>query len=134
MRDIAVESAPVVLVADDDPALRSLFQRALERSGLRVLVAANGREAMKLLAEHDVSVGLFDLNMPVLDGLATLHEVRADDRHAALPVILMTGSDAESTRITAVGGGANDCISKPVGLDELAARVWALVPDRGATA
>jgi DNA-binding response OmpR family regulator len=128
VNDPVLGSGPVVLVADDDPALRSLFQRALERSGLRVLLAVNGREALELIETHDISVCLFDLNMPNLDGLATLREIRADHRYRAMPVILVTGSDAESASLRALGDGANDCISKPVGLEELAARVWAQLP------
>jgi chemosensory pili system protein ChpA (sensor histidine kinase/response regulator) len=128
VNDPAIASGPLVLVADDDPALRSLFQRALERSGLRVVLATNGREALELLETHDIRVCLFDLNMPNLDGLATLREIRADHRLRAMPVILVTGSDAESASLRAIGDGANDCISKPVGLEELAARVWAQLP------
>jgi CheY-like chemotaxis protein len=71
VNDPAIASGPLVLVADDDPALRSLFQRALERSGLRVVLATNGREALELLETHDIRVCLFDLNMPNLDGLTT---------------------------------------------------------------
>lgn len=128
MKDPALDPLPLVLVADDDPALRLLFQRALERRGFKVVLAANGREALELLETHDISVCLFDLNMPNLDGLGTLREIRADDRYRAIPVILVTGSDAESATLRARGDGANDWISKPVGLDELAASVWAQLP------
>jgi DNA-binding response OmpR family regulator len=121
------EDRPLVLVADDDATLRSLFQRGLERAGLRVILASNGREAIEMLAQETVSVAVMDLNMPVLDGLATLREIRASERFRRLPVVLVTGSDAESSTIRAATDGANDCITKPVGLDELAARVWALV-------
>jgi EAL domain-containing protein (putative c-di-GMP-specific phosphodiesterase class I)/DNA-binding NarL/FixJ family response regulator len=121
-----------VLVADDDASVRSLLKRALEREGFEIVVAANGRLALDLLAQHDVAVVLLDVNMPVLDGLQTLHEIRADDRYRTLGVILVTGSDVESDRVRGLESGADDYLNKPIALDELAARVRAQIRGRAA--
>jgi len=81
-----------VLVADDDQAIRALFRAALEREGFAVLLASNGRRAMQLVRSAPVSVMLLDLNMPGVDGIATLRELREDPGLRTLPVILVTGS------------------------------------------
>jgi EAL domain-containing protein (putative c-di-GMP-specific phosphodiesterase class I)/CheY-like chemotaxis protein len=116
---------PIVLVADDDPMIRSLFQRALAREGLLVVLAANGREAITMLGQHAVDVALLDLNMPVLGGLETLRLIRSNPLYHTMPVILVTGSATESARIRGLEGGADDYLAKPVLLQELTARVRA---------
>jgi EAL domain-containing protein (putative c-di-GMP-specific phosphodiesterase class I)/CheY-like chemotaxis protein len=116
---------PVILVADDDPSIRSLLQTALERQGFAAVVASNGREAIDLLGRTRVHIALLDLEMPVLDGLETIRAIRADDRHRTLRIILVTGSDSETARIDGFESGADDYIAKPVNLNELTARVRA---------
>ena len=123
---------PLVLVADDDPAVRALFKEALARHGLHAVLASNGREAVEQLARHEIDVALLDVNMPVLDGLEALREIRADVRHRTLPIILVTGSDAESAQIRGLEGGADDYVTKPVNLNELTARVRAHLRGRSA--
>jgi CheY-like chemotaxis protein len=128
--DLPDADGPVVLVADDEPALRALFGRALGRDRIRCLLAANGREAMDLLASNRVDVVLLDLNMPVLGGLGTLHEIRADPRLRSMPVILVTGSDVEAAELRDLDDQADVYLAKPVTLDALSAHVRALL-DRG---
>jgi EAL domain-containing protein (putative c-di-GMP-specific phosphodiesterase class I)/DNA-binding NarL/FixJ family response regulator len=123
---------PLVLIADDDPSVRRLLQRVLEQEGFGTLLAANGREAIDQIRDHDVAVVLLDLNMPVLNGLETVREIRADDRSRTMPVILVTASDAESDRVKGLESGADDYLAKPFAINELAARVRAHV--RGRTA
>jgi EAL domain-containing protein (putative c-di-GMP-specific phosphodiesterase class I)/DNA-binding NarL/FixJ family response regulator len=123
---------PLVLVADDDPAILRLLERALEQAGFRALLASNGREAIEQIRRHDVAVLLLDIDMPVLDGLETLREIRADDRSRTLPVIMVTASAAESDRVRGLEGGADDYMTKPLSLLELTARVRAQI--RGQTA
>jgi CheY-like chemotaxis protein len=123
---------PLVLVADDDPMIRSLIEKALARQGLGAILATNGRDAIKQLAIHEVDVVLLDLNMPELDGLAALREIRADPRHRTLPVILITGSDTESDRVRGLENGADDYVSKPVSMNELIARIRAHLRGRSA--
>jgi len=128
--DLPDADGPVVLVADDEPAIRTLFGRALARDGIRSLLAANGREAIDLLASNNVDIVLLDLNMPVLGGLAALREIRADPRLRALPVILVTGSDVEAAQLRNRDDRADDYLSKPVTLDALTSCVRVLL-DRG---
>ena len=126
------QDRPVILVADDDEMVRALITEALTRQGLRVVVARNGRDAIGELARDDIDLALLDLNMPVLDGLETLGEIRANPRYRTLPVILVTGSDDESARIRGLEGGADDYLAKPVSLNELMARIRAHLRGRSA--
>jgi EAL domain-containing protein (putative c-di-GMP-specific phosphodiesterase class I)/DNA-binding NarL/FixJ family response regulator len=129
---VALPDKPRVLVADDDPAIRSLLQRVLRREGFETVLAANGREAIEQIAGHRVDVLLLDVQMPVLDGIATLREIRADDRWRTMSIILMTGSVAESVRVRGLENGADDFLMKPFALKELAARVRAQMRGRAA--
>jgi len=123
---------PVVLVADDDQGIRALFRTALEREGFGVLLASNGRQAMQLVRSAPVSVMLLDLNMPGVDGIATLRELREDPGLRTLPVILVTGSTTEADRISGLDRGADDVVVKPVSVAELVARIRAQIRGREA--
>jgi EAL domain-containing protein (putative c-di-GMP-specific phosphodiesterase class I)/DNA-binding NarL/FixJ family response regulator len=123
---------PRVLVADDDPAIRSLLQRVLRREGFETILAASGGEAIEVIARNRIDVLLLDVQMPVLDGIATLREIRADDRWRTMSIILMTGSVAESERVRGLENGADDFLMKPFALKELAARIRAQVRGRAA--
>jgi DNA-binding response OmpR family regulator len=122
-----VTDRPLVLIADDDPALRALLHHALEREGFDTVLAANGREVIARIAEYPIDVLVMDVVMPVLDGLQTLREIRTSHQFRSLPVILVTGSDAESDRLRGLEGGADDYLTKPIALKELGARVRAQV-------
>jgi EAL domain-containing protein (putative c-di-GMP-specific phosphodiesterase class I)/DNA-binding NarL/FixJ family response regulator len=121
---------PTILVADDEPAMRSLIERALTQRGLRVILAADGREALDLLARHHVDVALLDLNMPILGGLETLRRIRADARYRTIRVIVITGSDTETARVSGLERGADDWLAKPFSLNELHARIGAQLRGR----
>jgi DNA-binding response OmpR family regulator len=123
---------PLILVADDDPAIRSLLTRALGREGFETVVAANGRETIEQIAGHDIDVVLLDVHMPGMDGIETLIEIRADDRSRTLPIILITGTDGESDRVRGLESGADDFLAKPFALKELAARVRTQIRGRAA--
>ena len=78
-----------------------------------------------MIRSSEVDVVLLDVSMPVMDGIQTLREIRADERSRMLPVILVTGSDADSQRVRGLESGADDYLSKPFALTELTARVRA---------
>lgn len=123
---------PLVLVADDDAGVRAVLEQALKNEGFKPILAADGREALEEIGRHDIAVLLLDVNMPVLDGLETLRAIRADPRSRTLPVILITGSDAESDRVRGLESGADDYLAKPFPLKELAARVRAQIRGQAA--
>ncbi|HEV7810568.1 MAG TPA: EAL domain-containing response regulator, partial [Candidatus Limnocylindrales bacterium] len=114
---------PVVVVADDADAIRSLFQTALERAGFSVLLASTGRRALELVRSNRVDVLVLDLHMPGLNGLETLRELRADPLLRTLPVIMATGSQVEADRVAGLDQGADDVVIKPLSVVELVARV-----------
>jgi EAL domain-containing protein (putative c-di-GMP-specific phosphodiesterase class I)/DNA-binding response OmpR family regulator len=123
---------PLVLITDDDPSIRSFLDAALRREGFDTLLAENGRQALDRLGERPVDVVLLDLHMPVMDGLRTLREIRASEQFSTLPVILVTGAGDEADRVRGLESGADDYLSKPIAVRELAARVRTQV--RGHTA
>jgi EAL domain-containing protein (putative c-di-GMP-specific phosphodiesterase class I)/DNA-binding response OmpR family regulator len=123
---------PLIIVADDDDHVRSLFRRVLEREGFETVPARNGREALELARTSSPAMMLLDLHMPEMDGLETLRRMRADGGLQTLPVILVTGSTEEADRIGGLASGADDVVVKPVSISELVARVRAQL--RGRTA
>lgn len=114
-----------ILVADDDPAIRALFRRGLERVGLAVVEATSGSEALALLETTPVALVLLDVTMPGLTGYEVVEAIRSRAETATLPVIMVTGSGDDSSMIRGLEAGADDFLSKPVRLDELTARVRA---------
>jgi EAL domain-containing protein (putative c-di-GMP-specific phosphodiesterase class I)/CheY-like chemotaxis protein len=116
---------PPVLVADDDPSVRSLFTLLLEDAGLAVVAASDGEEALRQARTQRLSAVVLDSQMPGVDGITVLAELRARRETATVPVILVTGSTELSDRIRGLEAGADDYLSKPVHGDELVARVRA---------
>jgi serine/threonine protein kinase len=113
---------PLVLVVDDDPSVREALRMALEGEGYPVRCAANGLEGLQQLRAAPLpGLILLDLMMPVMDGWQFLHERQRDPRLAAVPVVVI--SAASTSLAQALALGAADCLQKPVGLDELTAKV-----------
>jgi EAL domain-containing protein (putative c-di-GMP-specific phosphodiesterase class I)/DNA-binding NarL/FixJ family response regulator len=127
-----VPTNPRVLIADDDEANRALIDSALRREGFDTVLVPNGRDALAALREETFDVVLLDVDMPFLDGLRTLREIRSSDRFKTLPVILVTGSIGEADRIQGLEMGADDYLVKPFMVRELAARVRAQLRERDA--
>ncbi|MGA2328534.1 MAG: PAS domain S-box protein [Bryobacteraceae bacterium] len=119
-----------VLVVDDEPAVRSLAQEALERRGYAVLLAANGKEALELVNCHaELSVVLLDMTMPVMSGEATLQAIRS--RSTALPVVLCSGySELEAARRFS-GNHVSGFLQKPFTADQLVAKIAEAARTRG---
>jgi EAL domain-containing protein (putative c-di-GMP-specific phosphodiesterase class I)/DNA-binding response OmpR family regulator len=127
-----VTDRPLILIADDDPAIRLFLETALRQEGFDTVLAANGREALERLGEHPIEVLLLDVQMPVLDGLRTLREIRASDRFRTMPVILITDPGPDADRVRGLENGADDYLAKPIAVKELAARVRTQVRRRRA--
>jgi DNA-binding response OmpR family regulator len=121
-----------VLVVDDDAAARLLARAVLEKNGHAVIEAGNGVEALARL-EHEPAVGLVvaDLNMPELDGLELLWEMRDAERWSHIPVIVLTGETDELLETKLIEEGADDYLSKPIDPRLFVARVGATIRRAG---
>lgn len=116
-----------LLVVDDDPHVRESLQRSLEFEGYEVDTAGDGAEALLKVrgTEERPDLAILDLMMPNVDGLETCRRLRAaGDR---MPVLMLTARDALGDRVTGLDAGADDYLVKPFALEELLARVRALL-------
>jgi len=114
-----------VLVVDDEPAVRDALDRALRAEGYRVRTAGDGREALDRMAQEPPDVVVLDLLMPVMDGLEVARSLRAaGDR---TPILVLTARDSVADRVEGLDAGADDYLVKPFALDELLARIRALL-------
>lgn len=112
-----------ILIADDEPHIRRILQFLLEQAGYDVIEAADGHQALDLLAEHKPDLMLLDVMMPHLDGFSVLESIRADRETRRLPVIMLTARDESAARVRGLKVGANDYVAKPFDHEELLARV-----------
>ncbi|HWB22714.1 MAG TPA: response regulator transcription factor [Gaiellaceae bacterium] len=121
-----------ILVVDDDQAVRDALRRALTLQGYSVEAAADGEEALEMLAKTGAAVDLLvvDILMPGLDGLEVTRRLRADGNQ--IPILMLTARDQVSDRVAGLEAGADDYLVKPFALEELVARVRALLRRLGA--
>ncbi|RZL01822.1 MAG: hybrid sensor histidine kinase/response regulator [Rubrivivax sp.] len=121
---LAVEALPpLVLVVDDSLTVRRVTQRLLAREGYRVVLAKDGIDALERLAEESPVVILSDIEMPRMDGFDLVRNIRADERWARLPVVMISSRIAQKHRDYATQLGANHYLGKPYGEEELLALV-----------
>jgi DNA-binding response OmpR family regulator len=111
---------PTVLVVDDEPIVREVVVRYLEREGYRTLEAGDGERARELLERDPPNLVVLDVMLPGTDGLSLCRWIRA---RSDLPVILLTARGEEADRIVGLEIGADDYVTKPFSPRELAARV-----------
>jgi type IV pilus assembly protein PilB len=119
-------ASPRILIADDDPQMRRLIRSVLVREGFEVDEAADGLDALDRVQQGGIDLVVLDFEMPRLDGLGVLEELRAQMRTAALPVIMLTCHTGE-TEEKALDLGAQDYLTKPVQTRSLVARVKAVL-------
>jgi two-component system response regulator MprA len=115
----------LVLVVDDEHAVRESLRRALTLEGHDVVLAADGREALSAVAESSPDLVVLDLQLPELDGLDVCRRLRATGNRT--PVLMLTARTEVEDRVTGLDAGADDYLGKPFALDELLARVRALL-------
>ena len=123
-----------ILVVDDERAVRESLRRALELEGYDVELAGDGREALyRLESPDEPDAVLLDVLMPGLDGVEVCRRVRRSG--SRVPVLMLTARDAVANRVEGLDAGADDYVTKPFALEELLARVRALLrragPDDG---
>ncbi len=121
-----------ILVVDDEPSVRDALDRALRMDGYNVQLAADGRQALDQLAEQAPDAIVLDLLMPEVDGLEVCRRIRAaGDR---IPVLMLTARDGVPDRVRGLDAGADDYLVKPFALEELSARLRALLRRTGGPA
>ena len=114
-----------VLVVDDEPALRDALVRALRSEGYHVSSAEDGRGALERIGDEHPDLIVLDVLMPVMDGLEVARALR--QRGDRTPVLVLTARDSVSDRVEGLDAGADDYLVKPFALDELLARIRALL-------
>jgi DNA-binding response OmpR family regulator len=117
-----------VLVVDDEQDIAGLIKHGLEKGGdIEVEIVGTGDGALKAVNERTPDLIVLDLNLPVLSGLEVCRILRARSNTASVPIIMLTARTSESDRVTGLDVGADDYITKPFSLRELAARVRAVL-------
>lgn len=118
-----------ILVVDDDQAVRDSLARSLQYSGYEVSTASDGVEALAKLAASRPDAVIMDVMMPRLDGLETTRMLRANGND--VPILVLTARDSVDDRVDGLDAGGDDYMAKPFALDELLARIRALVRRAG---
>ncbi|MFT4083792.1 MAG: response regulator transcription factor [Nocardioides sp.] len=116
---------PRILVVDDDKAVRESLRRSLEFNGYEVTLAGDGAEALAGIATHAPDLVVMDVMMPRLDGIETTRALRNAGND--VPIIVLTARDAVGDRVEGLDAGADDYLTKPFALQELLARLRALL-------
>jgi len=118
-----------ILLVEDDADMCKALTRALEKRGFQVTPCGDGTAALKLIREETCDLVILDLNIPGLDGLHILQRSRAQG--IATPVIVLTARGAVGDRVAGLNAGADDYLAKPFDLEELEARIRALLRRKG---
>ena len=114
-----------ILLVEDDPTLRAQLRAGLQEAGYAVDEADNGRDAHFLGDTESFDAVVLDLGLPVLDGLSVLKRWRSQRR--VMPVLILTARDNWSEKVAGIDAGADDYLTKPFHMEELLARLRALI-------
>lgn len=117
-------SRPSVLVVDDEQPLRDFIRKNLEARAFVVYTAANGLEALALFNTQPLDLIILDVMMPTMDGLETARRIR---QSSLVPIVILTALGEEKDKVAALDLGADDYLTKPFGVEELLARVRAVL-------
>jgi two-component system, OmpR family, response regulator len=127
--EMTTESAPHgearLLVVDDEPNILELLSASLRFAGFDVATASNGNEALKVAATYQPDLVVLDVMMPGLDGFEVVRRMRQDEQR--MPVLFLTAKDATEDKITGLTLGGDDYITKPFSLEEVIARIRAVL-------
>lgn len=113
-------AGPLVLVVDDEQAMRRFLRTSLASNGYRIVETETGEEAITQAAAYNPDLVLLDLGLPDVDGLAVIRRVR---EWSKVPVVVISARDREQDKIDALDLGADDYVTKPFGTGELLARI-----------
>ncbi|MGY2064821.1 response regulator transcription factor [Blastococcus sp. SYSU DS0619] len=114
-----------LLVVDDEPNIRELLSASLRYAGFEVATAADGQQALALAASYRPDLLVLDVMMPGLDGFGVVRRLRETGRHT--PVLFLTARDAPEDKISGLTLGGDDYVTKPFSLDEVVARIRAVL-------
>lgn len=120
--------AEAVLVVEDDPSILWGVQVNLDLEGFRVILARDGEEGLRMVAQHQPDVIVMDLMLPAKPGLDVIRELRAND--CDIPIVVLSARDQEGDKVLALSVGADDYMVKPFGMAELVARLRAALRRR----
>ena len=118
-------SSMKILIAEDDRAVRQSLERVLDFEGYEIVVAEDGPETLEAVKRHEPDLVLLDVMMPHMDGLDVCRRMRS--KGIATPVLMLTAKQEISDRVSGLDAGADDYLAKPYALDELLARIRALL-------
>ena len=116
-----------ILAVDDEEHILELIEYNLKKNGFEVLKAGNGEEALKIIEEEQIDLVLLDIMMDKMDGTEVLKIIRERKETRDMPVILLTAKGEETDKVTGLELGADDYIAKPFGVNELSARIKAVL-------
>ncbi|GGT55348.1 response regulator transcription factor [Streptomyces purpureus] len=114
-----------ILIVDDEPAVREALRRSLAFEGYGTEVAVDGLDALAKAEAYAPDLIVLDIQMPTMDGLTAARRIRAGGSH--VPILMLTARDTVGDRVTGLDAGADDYLVKPFELDELFARIRALL-------
>ena len=120
-----------LLVVDDNESNRDMLSRRLQRKGYRVLTAADGEQALALVADEHVDLVLLDIMMPQMDGWEVLKLLRVDDETSDIPVAMLSARTEAKDRVQGLQEGAIDYICKPFALQELLGKIETIFSQLG---
>lgn len=122
---MTTDDRALVVVAEDDRAVRTALERALDLEGYRVHAVGDGEALLAAVAEHGPDLIVLDVMMPRLDGLSACRRLRAQGDRT--PILILTARAEVPDRVSGLDAGADDYLPKPFALDELLARIRALL-------
>lgn len=123
------ESLPLILLVEDEEDMRSFIKDELSNN-FNILEASNGKEALEIIENNNVSLVVSDLMMPVIDGLELCKSIKTDLNHCHIPVIVLTAKVSQQTHIDALESRADAFIEKPFSTDHLIAQITNLLANR----
>ena len=127
--DLLIDDAYRILVVEDNPELLMLMQHMLKKQ-YRVLVAKNGKEALKIVHKTPLDLIVSDVMMPEMSGLELTRELKGDPNYSHLPIILLTAKTQEEDEEEALKIGADEYLTKPFRLGELRLRIDNIIENR----
>ncbi|MEG4912557.1 response regulator, partial [Microcoleus sp. B13-B4] len=122
--------SPLILLAEDNEANITTISSYLKAKGYRILLAKNGEEAIALAKSENPNLILMDIQMPGMDGLEAMQQIRCDPNLVDLPIVALTALAMTGDRDRCLAAGANDYLTKPVKLKQLASTIQQLLASK----